>query len=98
MQQFTPSQSIGVIYLLKPILRKEILPLVLKGNALKEYLETESRIDSLALLAFDMYSKDRERLADIRITEIRNQYAQLKRWAQSLNDEAPLGTFVGCGK
>ncbi|MBQ9537488.1 MAG: RsbRD N-terminal domain-containing protein [Desulfovibrionaceae bacterium] len=97
VQTLTPSQSIGIIYLLKPILREHILPQMLKEHALELYLEIESRVDSLALLAFDMYSKDREIVAENRITEIRNQYAQLKRWAQQLNAEAPLGTFTGCG-
>ena len=97
VQQFTPSQSVGVLYLLKPILRSLILPKMEKGRLLKEYLELEARLDSLVLLAFDLYCKDRETLSEIRIKEIRNQYAQLKKWAQQLNSEAPLGTFVGCG-
>ncbi len=97
VQQFSPSESIGVIYLLKPLLRKEILPLTEKGRAFHDYLELESRVDTLALLAFDMYTRDREKVAEIRIDEIRKQYAQLKRWAQQLNEKAPLGTFVGCG-
>ena len=98
VQSFTASQAVGVIYLLKPLLRKHLLPEMQKGSALTEYLELESRVDSLALLAFDMYAKDRETVAEIRIKEIRDQYAQLKRWAQHLNAQAPLGEFVGCGK
>ncbi len=96
VQTFTPSQSVGVIFLLKPILRKTIAQLV-PQSSLGDYLDLESRVDTLALLAFDLYMKDREKLADIRIKEIRDQYAQLKRWAQNLNDQAPLGTFIGCG-
>ncbi|MBO4368772.1 MAG: RsbRD N-terminal domain-containing protein [Desulfovibrio sp.] len=97
VQDFTPSQAIGVIYLLKPLLREHLLPSLEKGKGLKEYLELESRVDSLVLLAFDMYVKDRDTVSEIRIQEIRNQYAQLKRWAQQLNAQAPLGEFVGCG-
>jgi len=48
------------------------------------------RLDSLTLLAFDMYVQDREVLAESRISEIRNQYAQLARWAQKLNAGSPL--------
>ncbi|MCR4667385.1 MAG: RsbRD N-terminal domain-containing protein [Desulfovibrio sp.] len=97
VQDFTPSQAMGVIYLLKPLLRKIVLPTATKGSALKEYLELESRVDTLALLSFDMYVKDRDTVAEIRIKEIRSQYSQLKRWAQQLNAQAPLGEFVGCG-
>ena len=95
VQDFTPSQSIGVIFLLKPIVRNLLLPQC--SNDLQSYLELESRIDSLVLIAFDLYMQDRETVANIRIQEIKNQYAQLKRWAQALNAEAPLGAFVGCG-
>lgn len=96
VQDFTPSESMGVFYLLKPLLRTHILP-ELPASQLSDYLDLESRVDTLALLAFDLYTKDRETLAEIRIKEIRSQYAQLKRWAQTLNAQAPLGTFVGCG-
>jgi hypothetical protein len=48
-------------------------------------------VDSLTLLAFDMYMEDREILAQSRITEIRNQYAQLARWAQKLEGGSPDG-------
>ncbi|MBQ7457485.1 MAG: RsbRD N-terminal domain-containing protein [Desulfovibrio sp.] len=96
VQDFTPSQSVGVIYLIKPLLRSHILPAV-DQHQLSDYLDLESRVDTLALLAFDMYTKDRETVAQIRIKEIRNQYAQLKRWAQHFNAQAPLGTFTGCG-
>ena len=98
VQALSAGQAIGIIYLLKPILRAEILPLMNKSNSFEDYLEIESRLDTLAMLAFDLYVRDRELLADIRIKEIRNQYAELKRWAQNLNSTAPLGTFTGCGK
>ena len=92
VQDFTPSQGLGVFFLMKPLLRKHILPEMAKGagDVPACYLELESRVDSLTLLAFDIYTKARETLADIRITEIRNQYAQLKRWAQQLNESSPL--------
>ena len=96
VQQFTPSQSVGVIYLLKPILREEIFP-ELERRDFADYLDLEARVDSLALIAFDMYCQNRELVAEIRVREIRAQYAQLKRWAQALNRDAPLGEFSGCG-
>ena len=44
---------------------------------------------SVTLLAFDLYSAARETLAETRIAEIRNQHAQLVRWAQSV-DGSPV--------
>lgn len=97
VQTLSASQSVGIIYLLKPLLRQYILRHVKNDNDLSTYLELESRVDTLALLAFDLYVKDREIVAENRVKEIRNQYAELKRWAQKLNASAPLGSFVGCG-
>ena len=90
VQKFTPSQGLGVFSLMKPLLRKHVMPELVAKKKLADYLETESRLDSLTLLAFDMYVQDREVLAESRISEIRNQYAQLARWAQRLNAGSPL--------
>jgi len=88
VQKFSPSQSLAVFSLMKPIMREHVMPELMAQNDLAAYLETESRIDSLTLLAFDMYMEDREVLAESRITEIRNQHAQLVRWAQQLESGA----------
>lgn len=84
VQQYLPSQGLGVFYLMKPILRQRLLPLLTAQGELEAYLEAESRVDSLTLLAFDIYVAARETLAESRIKEIRNQHAQLARWAQKL--------------
>lgn len=84
VQKGEPSKSLGVLYVMKPILRKTALPAMRKANLLSEYLECESRLDTVALLAFDIYMRARETLAESRIREIKNQYAQLARWVQKL--------------
>lgn len=84
VQKYTPSQGLGVFFLMKPILRTHLLPEFIALGETASYMEAESRLDSLTLLAFDMYTEAREVVADLRITEIRNQYAQLARWAQKL--------------
>ena len=89
VQQYTPSQGLGVFFLMKPLLREHILPLCREKEDLAEYLDAESRLDSVTLLAFDLYSAARETLAETRIAEIRNQHAQLVRWAQSV-DGSPV--------
>ena len=91
VQTFLPSQGMLVFYLLKPILRKHILPLMKGEKELHEYLEAESRLDTIALLAFDIYMKSRETVAENRIQEIKNQHAQLVRWAQRVGG-SPLDT------
>lgn len=98
VQKFAPSQNMAVFYLMKPILREKVLPeLRLKGQ-LDAYLAAESRLDSLALLAFDIYTRARETVAEARIREIRNQHAQLARWAQRLEDGPPPLGETGSGE
>jgi hypothetical protein len=87
VQNFTPVQALGVMYLLKPLLRERILPACLQNGLLDEYLEAESRLDTAALLACDIYAASRERIFEERIGEIKRQHAQIVRWARK-KDEA----------
>jgi hypothetical protein len=87
VQQNTPSRALGVFYLLKPIMRELVLPRCETPEAIKEYLAAESRVDSLALLAFDIYMEAREILAESRVREIRARYAQVERWAQTFKKD-----------
>ncbi|MEG2172595.1 MAG: RsbRD N-terminal domain-containing protein [Desulfovibrionaceae bacterium] len=90
VQDFSPSQGIGVFYLLKPLLRKVLLPKFTAAAQLSDYLEAESRLDTLALMAFDVYISTREKLAEMRIKEIKDQHVQLVRWAQHV-EGSPVG-------
>ncbi|MDR2056253.1 MAG: RsbRD N-terminal domain-containing protein [Desulfovibrio sp.] len=90
VQQGTPSQALGVFYLLKPVMRERLLPHCSTPDDVNDYLTAESRLDSLALLAFDMYMAARETLAESRVKEIRNQHAQITRWARAFRG----GSFI----
>lgn len=86
VQKFNPGESMAVFYLMKPIIRELLLPEMRAKGQMDLYLETESRLDTLVLLAFDMYVKARDTVAELRIKEIKNRYAQLERWAQNLEN------------
>jgi len=82
VQNFTPVQALGVMYLLKPLLRERILPACLRNGLLEEYLEAESRLDTAALLACDIYVASRVQVFEERVGEIKRRHAQILRWAQ----------------
>ncbi len=82
VQTFAPSQGVGVLYVFKQMFREKILPICKKYAQIDAYLEAESRIDTLALMALDIYVDSRETLAEQRIKEIRDQHSQVVRWAQ----------------
>ncbi len=82
VQDFTPSHGLGVLFIFKQFYREAFMEECAAKGALKEYLECESRIDTLFLMAFDMYVASRETLAESRIAEIRNAHSQVVRMAQ----------------
>ena len=63
VQDLTPSQAVQFIFQLRPILRE------LHATVNHEMLD--DRIDQLGLWAFEEYSRCRERIADLRISESR---------------------------
>jgi hypothetical protein len=81
-QGFAPIQALGVLYLLKPLLRERILPVCADSGLLKEFLEAESRLDSVMLIACELYTASREQLYEERIGEMRRQHSQLLRWTR----------------
>ena len=70
IQEFTPAQAVGFIFLLKQAAREE-LDNGISGNCnYQELLDFEYRIDRLALIAFDVYVNCREKINEIRISEV----------------------------
>jgi hypothetical protein len=77
VQDFSPSQAVVIVSLLKKAVQEEM-----KGNKVEmngmdvtigEWFDLESRIDQLSLMAFDIYTKYRERVYEIRINEIKKE-------------------------
>lgn len=96
VQQFSPSKAMGIFYLLKPLMREQVLTQLHDEASKKHYLDAESRLDSLVLLAFDIFVQAREVVSENRIQEIRKRYAQVEKWAQKLNADAPLSVEDAC--
>ena len=67
VQDFSPSQAVVIVSLLKKAIQEEM-----KGR-IEEWFDLESRIDQLSLMAFDIYTKYRERVYEIRINEIKKE-------------------------
>jgi hypothetical protein len=71
VQEFLPSQAIRFVFDLKEIMRSEIEKEAREKGWRDEFSEVESRIDGLALIAFDSYMESREKLFKIRIDEVK---------------------------
>ena len=79
LQNFTPSQALAFIFLLKIVIREELAEEIKKENLAAELLDLESRIDGLALLGFDVYTKRREKIFEIKADEAKRRVSGLMR-------------------
>jgi adenylyl- and sulfurtransferase ThiI len=79
IQQFSASQALAFIFLLKKVIREHLAEELQDENLAQECLEIESKIDGLALLGFDVYMKRREKLYEIRMLEVKASVGGLIR-------------------
>ena len=81
VQDLQPEQAVGVIFLFKPVLRDLLLVDMMAAGDFQSFLDMEARLDSLALLAFNVYLADREKVYAERVAEQRRGGSQIARWA-----------------
>jgi hypothetical protein len=74
VQDFTPSQAVKFVYLLR-----DILPNDWAGG---RTMDVQRRIDETALLAFDLYMKCREEMYEIKAREAQRKVYVLERMSQ----------------
>ncbi len=76
VQDFTPSQAVSFIFGLKDILRRELRD-ELRNGLSQEYMDFEKRIDSLALLSFDLFIQCREKIYELKAKEVKDMTFRL---------------------
>jgi hypothetical protein len=86
VQNFSPSKAVSFIYLLKRIVREELESDVETNKLSEELRSFEIQLDNLALLAFDVYMKCRERIFDIRVNEIKTLTFRLLKRADLIHE------------
>lgn len=72
VQDFTPSQAVALIFLLKNVIREGLGSEIRENNLCEELLEFESNIDALALFSFDIYMKCREKIYELKANDLKN--------------------------
>ena len=55
VQDFSPSKAVGFVFLLKKAIGETLKSEICKESVMEEWLKFQSRIDDLALQAFDIY-------------------------------------------
>jgi hypothetical protein len=85
VQDFTPAEAVGFIFLLKQALRDVLV--TREGEAeLEELLVLHGQIDDLALRAFNRFMECREMIYKIRAREVMSRTYSLLRQAGALED------------
>ena len=86
VQDFTPSQAVSFVFLVKKLLRDEFFKDMEKNGTLAELLRFEARVDNLAMMSFDIYSKSREEIFRLRVEEVKRSQSSLLRKAGMIAD------------
>jgi len=87
VQDFSPSEAVAFVLQLKQIIREE-----LGDERSPDMLALESRVDEVLLMAFDVYSKCRQKIYEVRVREVKSQVRRLLERANlivEIPDQAP---------
>jgi hypothetical protein len=76
VQDFSASDAVAFVFLLKKAIRVQLENELRHDSVAIELLSFESRIDALALLVFDAYMRCREKIHEIKVSEIKNRIPQ----------------------
>ncbi len=79
LQDASPSRALAFIFVLKTIIREELAQELQDPACAAELTELESRLDGLALLGFDAYMQRREKLCEVKVSEIKRKVSTLLR-------------------
>jgi hypothetical protein len=86
IQNFSPSQAVAFVFFLKTVIREALEEEIRESGIKEELLILETRIDQLALLAFDQYMGCREKLYDLKANELRRQTYRLLQRANIIGE------------
>lgn len=96
IQDFSASEAVAFIFFVKEIIREEIEKAYSTSNISIEFRDEltrfEIRIDNLALLAFDIYMRCREKIYELQAREVKNMTYRLLQQAKLIieSPEKPM--------
>lgn len=77
VQDFSPSQAVAFLRQLKDTVRQKLNGELGDKENFEQYLEFSARVDNLIDTAFDIYSRCREQLFEIKVHEVKKRSAVL---------------------
>lgn len=81
VQDMAPGKALAFIPAFKKILRELFGEAIVAQGLMDELAAYDARIDNLVLMAFDIYTKSREKLYEMRVQEFKNAHHMIFRKA-----------------
>jgi len=85
VQDFSPSKAVGFIFLLKRAIGETLKSEICKEPVIDEWLKFQSKIDDLALQAFDIYMDCREKIFEIRVNQAKAEREMAFKMMERMN-------------
>jgi hypothetical protein len=89
VQDFEPSRALNFVFSLKETIRQELEKEIRENRLEQQLLSLESRIDTLSLLAFDLFMHCREKIYDLKANEMKNRTVRLLKRAKLVEEDPP---------
>ncbi|MDP8228211.1 MAG: RsbRD N-terminal domain-containing protein [Candidatus Electryoneaceae bacterium] len=77
VQDFSVSGAVSWVFFLKNVIRKQFIKEIQDQQLYGELLDFESKIDLLAVVIFESFMKNRERIYDIKYSELKRRTSRL---------------------
>jgi hypothetical protein len=87
VHDFTPARALSFVFMLKEVIVDLLAKEFEAPETLAGYLQFEPSIDQLALYSFDIYTKYRQKMYEIRVAEVKRQVAGLMKRSQMFVDD-----------
>jgi hypothetical protein len=85
VQDFSPSKAVGFIFHLKKAIEETLKSEISKEQNIEAWRAFQSRIDALALQAFDLYMDCREKICQIRVNQAKADREMALRMMERMN-------------
>ena len=85
VQDFSPSKAVGFIFQLKNAIEETLKSEICREQNIEAWRAFQSRIDALALQAFDIYMGCREKICEIRVNQAKAEKDMALRMMERMN-------------
>lgn len=80
VQEYSPSEAVAILIFIKHVVRERFSEQINAGDIpVAEVLTFESKVDSMMLVAFDIYTKCRNQLFELRLEDYKRHFSGVLR-------------------